>query len=111
MCSMWLRVENPDIIIAHSSNIIVMQQASFVQQDITTVCIATRDTGYVAVGKRTETGEYKTIGAYAVNEACAVSFVIPFCKYTRYDKVPQETLKARYQDEQDMWETIQSIPR
>jgi hypothetical protein len=101
----------PDIILVHSENVVVMEQASFMQDDRTFILICVKGVGYAAVGKNVRKIGYSTLARWQIEHCAAVTFSVPVAKIVSIQQVSLGILLARYQREIDLWMTISNTMR
>jgi hypothetical protein len=111
MCSDIGYQEQPDVILVHSENVVVMEQSSFMLDSRTLVLICVNGVGYGAIGKRVPAVGYLTLGRWQIETRAAITFHVPNNKSMSVQQVPTARLLARYQSEIDLWVTISTAMR
>jgi hypothetical protein len=105
------RQEQPEILVVHSENVVVMEQMAFDLHTRELVMVCNSETGYVAVGKKAPTKGYVTLGRWQLEACVAVSFSVPRDKTMRIECVSLKAMLARYESERHLWKGIVSAMR
>lgn len=103
--------ERPDVILVHTKNVEVLEQAAFLVGSRKFTLISTGGYAFAALGNNVPGVGYLTLVRWRIESLVAVTFCIPNSKSMSIQRVSTEVLTKRFKEEVSLWVTVTSAMR